>query len=204
MKNVKLIFTSMMISALMFITSMTFANPFGVVSHIAVVQKDNGNKSISVRIPYSDSPKVMITLKDKNDFTLFSERAKGKDGFAKELNVNSLPNGIYYITIEDNEKITKQAFRIDFEEVILKEYKKETVQKPTFQYDARRQMALLNVVADGTIEVKMLTQDGDNLFASNSTNQFEKTFNLKRLQQGNYTFVMSYGGETFYEYISVR
>ena len=149
-------------------------------------------------------PKVAVNLKDSNGLTLFSKRVKGTEGFTKMLNVNSLPNGVYFISVEDNEKITKQTFRIESNEVIIEENQKEIIQKPVFQYDTRRKRVSLNAVANGNIEVMMLSEFGNRLLQTSGVNQFEKVFNLKQLKQGTYTFIMLYDGETFYESISVR
>lgn len=204
MKNVKLIFTSLLMSALIFSTSMASANTFGVVTHIQVVDQANGDKSISVQIPYSNTPKVKVKLEDADGLTLYSKNVKGENGFAKLLNVNDLPNGVYYIVVEDNNKITKQAFRIDSEQIVLNDYKEEVIQKPTFQYNARRQLVLLNTVADGVIEVNIQDDNGNNLLMMEENNQFEKAFNLENLNRGTYTFIMKYGGKTFYENVTIK
>ncbi|MGB0930279.1 MAG: hypothetical protein ACPGVB_05865 [Chitinophagales bacterium] len=204
MKNTKLIFTSILMSALFFMTSMVVANSFGVVTNIQVVDEDNGHKSISIRIPYSNTPKIMVKLEDAEGMTLYSKKSKGEDGVATLLSVNSLPSGMYYITVEDNYKITKHPFRIELDKVVMNDYKMETLHKPVIQYNSRRQLVLLNVEGEGDIEVEIQNEYGDQLLATDSTNQFEKVFNLKRLENGTYTFVTRYGGKTFYEDIIIR
>ncbi len=204
MKNVKLIFTSMLMSVLFFTTSMAFASSFGVETRIQVVHPDNGHKSISIRIPQSDTPKVTVKLEDSKGETLYSKKSKGEDGVATLLNVNSLPNGMYYITVEDNYKITKQPLRIELDKVVVDEYKMATTQKPTFQYNTRRRLVSLNILTEGEIDVLLLNENGHKLLVTKEMGQLNKTFNLKNLNQGNYTFIMSYNGKTFYENILVK
>lgn len=204
MKNVKLIFTNLLMSALFFTTSMAFASSFGAVTNIQVVHPENGNKSIAIQIPYSDTPKVKVKLEDAEGVTLYSTRTKEDQSFSKLLNVNDLPNGMYYITVEDNYKITKQPFRIELDKVVVDEYKTETLQKPMFQHNPYRDLVSLNVATEGDIEVVIQNEYGEQLLKTDSTNGFEKIFNLKRLENGTYTFVTRYGGKTFYENIIVK
>ncbi len=204
MKNIKLILTSLLVSALIAISFTENANAFGAISYIKIVNQDNGNKNIAVHIPYSNTPKVVVKLEDVNGFSLFSKYVKGEKGFAKMLNVNSLPNGVYFITVEDDEKIIRQAFRIENDAVILEEYKKETIQKPTFQYNPHSQMVLLDIENEGDIEIEMQTEEGNSLFKNSEMDEFKQVFNLKHLGKGTYTFIMRYNENTFYESIQIR
>jgi len=202
MKNIKL--TSLLLSAMIAISPTANANPFGAISYIKVVEQDNGSKNIAVHIPYSNAPKVMVKLEDSKGFSLFSKYVKGEKGFAKMLNVNSLPNGVYFITVEDDEKIAKQAFRIESDAVILKEYKKEITKKPNLQYNSHKQMVLLDIAAEGAIEVEMQTEYGDSLLKKSGMNDFKQAFDLKHLEQGSYTFIIQYNDTIFYKSVHVQ
>lgn len=204
MRNLKLFLTITFISALLLNSFIANANSFGAISSIKVVKNENGEKSIAVRIPYADSPKVEVNLRDANGILLYNEYAKVENGYAKQLNLKKLPNGVYTVSIEDDSKLIEQEFRVEYDMVIMDEYPKNIIQKPVIQHNLYQDLILLDIKAKSDITVKFLSEDGNELLLLEGNQQIEKVLKLNNLNRGHYTIVVQYDGETFYENISVK
>ncbi len=108
--------------------TMTIASYASVVKPLVKV-KSIGDKTFALII-HGLSGEVQISLKDQNGFILLSENHRDLFNYAEKYNLDALPEGRYYLEVEEKVKINVFPLSITSEDMSFDKTDKVNVFKP--------------------------------------------------------------------------
>jgi len=184
-------FIQLSLTAVVFTLMTAFAKADNIYGNINVLS--NG----VVKVMISDVPTAHnISVSDENGNSLY-ELSDMKAGSFKNIDFSMVPDGTYYIKVENNRSIeTTQVQKIDGAVTIANE--SNLFVKPIF----RREGDVLNVFftnpAKKDVEINVYNQNGSLINTVKSTAaSVSKGFDFSKSQHGNYKVVLSQDNYVF-------
>lgn len=193
----KKIVRSIAVVALMFVAAS------GLAKEPKLSLTPNTEKSLNFEME-STSEKTFLSIVDTKGAVLYSENITVANIYSKSFNLESLPEGIYFLKVEDTMKETVFVFNVDDSEIVIAE-KKEKV-KPIFrQKDGRVYLNLLNLDTEN-VKLKVYDSNDRILFNETITDELnvEKVFNFENAFKDSYTVVVSDSNNIYYETVDVK
>lgn len=193
----KKIVRSIAVVALMFVAAT------GLAKEPKLSLTPNTEKSLNFEME-STSEKTFLSIVDTKGAVLYSENITVANIYSKSFNLESLPEGIYFLKVEDTMKETVFVFNVDDSEIVIAE-KKEKV-KPIFrQKDGRVYLNLLNLDTEN-VKLKVYDSNDRILFNETITDELnvEKVFNFENAFKDSYTVVVSDSNNIYYETVDVK
>lgn len=189
---------------IMFIMSLsTFAS--GASPYVKVKSYDA--KKFVVIIKSANPTDLQISLKDNNNYQIYSERhANLKDGYAKKFDVADLPDGSYFLEIENEQKIDVYSIEIAEGQLNIENDSRVAIFKPqVFQKGNMVDIAMLKYLdVPMTFSIINNTNDivyEDTLADSQSVN---KRYDMSKLDPGIYTLRFNLAGRSFTKSIDLK
>ena len=88
------------------------------------------DKSFAISFDYQEEIDVIITFKDAFSVTLFKEDVKGIKNLSKTFDLNNLPDGVYFLEIENEMSIFSQMIEIKNDKMNYNEAGEYSINKP--------------------------------------------------------------------------
>ncbi len=157
-------------------------------------------KSFALYMDYQTAKDFEITLKDKASQVLFQEKVENTKQFAKQFNLAKLPDGIYFLSIEDHMSIYTQVIQIAGKELAIDNTKESTVYKPTvFQKGDKVFLSAMILDAEDA-EVVVYGKDHEVIYSEKFDNQakIEKVFSFAGKNPEDHAISIRYKGHAFY------
>ncbi|UII22566.1 DUF3244 domain-containing protein [Fulvivirga ligni] len=189
---------------IMFIMSLsTFAS--GASPYVKVKSYDA--KKFVVIIKSANPTDLQISLKDNNNYQIYSEKhANLTDGYAKKFDVADLPDGNYFLEIENEQKIDVYSIEIAEGQLNIENDSRVAIFKPqVFQKGNMVDIAMLKYLdVPMTFSIINNTNDivyEDTLADSQSVN---KRYDMSKLDPGIYTLRFNLAGRSFTKSIDLK
>lgn len=157
--------------------------------------KKNDNKSIILHLNTWKSDFITVSIKDHSGVTVFSEKINRPAGNRK-YDLSGLSKGEYGFVVEDGLKLAAQNIVIA-EEGLLVNPSTEERYKPVFK--ANGAVWQIQGLTMGTAaQLTIVNESGENVFQENITKPVvERSYDVSRLEKGDYTIVCKIGKDTF-------
>lgn len=175
----------------------------GSTPYIKLKSYDAKKFSLLVR---SFTSTTKITLKDKDGYELYSEQVNVNEGYGKNFDLRSLPNGKYFLELELHEEIIVNSLVIldgelkinpENQNVITKPYIRQvgnSVDVAMLSDNAKLQLSILNTTREVIFEDTFIR----------SENNVGKRYNMSHLRPGNYTVLVKIDGRNYKQRISIQ
>ncbi|MEL6720186.1 MAG: hypothetical protein AAFP82_15855, partial [Bacteroidota bacterium] len=191
---------------ILFLTSSIYAHPVDGKMLIRI-QKES-SLTVSVKLANLKKERTKISILDLEGKPWFSEYAWGKNGYAKQLNLEKLPVGIYMLVIRNKMKTHTQVLAKQNKQIIF------------FDSNRNENPKLAQLIADGNtaitasfstsgiqginIKIKNLKKLRTKIYLNDvngvllarevvkEQNELAKRFNLKGLPHGTYFFTIQH------------
>lgn len=182
--------------ALLFATTTVMANELKLAT-------DGTSKSLVLEWDAQLSD-TSIKIEDKNGNVMYTDNIVEGDKYLKKFDLAHLPQGDYFLKVENSMKEVVYSISVNKNDVSLIEEKENL--KPF--YKKKEGMVYLSLLNLDKEEVKVTVLDSANrvLFKEAFENKdvIEKVFNFKNALEDRYTVVIKDGKHTFYEAIVVK
>lgn len=194
--------------------SLIFALPFllagklsASVTNTLKIEPDANEKSIYLSFKGNQSINVLIQIKDENEAILHQEQVINQIDFSKKFNLKNLPEGIYFIEVEDELKEIVQPIEISASNVNVDPSNRIDSYKPVYQF--KNNKLDINFLAINSEKVTVEVFDFQNLLIfdqefENAGKSFGERLDLSKLQKGNYRIKVIAGNQTFYKTVKVK
>lgn len=193
----KKVVRSIAVVALMFVVAT------GLAKEPKLSLTPNVEKSLNFEMDKT-SEQTFVSIVDTNGVIIYTEEIAVANIYSKKFNLKNLPEGSYFLKVEDALKETVFAFVIDDSEIKLME-RKENV-KPVFRKkDGRVFLNLLNLEKE-VVKIKVFDSDGRIVFQETITDEMliEKVFNFEDAFKDNYTVIVKNKKNTYFEAVTVK
>lgn len=157
------------------------------------------DKSFAISFDYQEEIDVIITFKDAFSVTLFKEDVKGIKNLSKTFDLNNLPDGVYFLEIENEMSIFSQMIEIKNDKMNYSEAGEYSINKPK-SYVKEDSLYLSSQFSNETdVEVTIYNKLGEVVYDELLKNQknLDKTFKFIEGQPKDYTVSVRYNGRTF-------
>lgn len=185
---------SLVMMALLAMAFTTFANTTDFSVRV------NNSIGKTIRFSVTATSAIHISIIDAQNEVVFEEDANGAGTVNRQYDLKQLPFGTYLLKTESNAKISTYEVKVNaLEAVISKSPVAETV-KPMIvsRKDGRVSVSIINPEAT-PISIRLLDGNNNELFYEVSPQNVSliKLFDFKTAEKGEYTFVTTYGNQTF-------
>ncbi len=188
---------ALMVAAGLVGTGGTYAQSNDGVTRVQVRKSD----SKKVRL-YTPGP-VEVAIIDNDGTVLYKGDIKDKDSKVTPINLTNLPNGHYYLTATNNDFWVSQGLTIRNNEVNVDAQNTTALVKPTLVPYGKNKF---EIAMPGTQTVNIALYDRINalVFSETYVKGEVHRFDLNRLPEGDYTFVVGPDFKQFTERIAVQ
>lgn len=193
----KKIVRSIAVVALMFVVAT------GLAKEPKLSLTPNVEKSLNFEMD-KRSEQTFVSIVDTNGVIIYTEEIAVANIYSKKFNLKNLPEGSYFLKVEDALKEMVFAFVIDDSEIKIMERKENA--KPVFRKkDGRVFLNLLNLEKE-VIKIKVFDSDGRIVFQETITDEIliEKVFNFEDAFKDNYTVIVKNKKDTYFEAVNVK
>ena len=162
----------------------------------------NSDKKFSVQMSNFDEVKLAIRISDENERSLFEEEIKGNRNFNKTYDMSQLPQGNYFLEVEDNKKISEWKIQVSEKEMNISQISEISI--PQFVQQNNRVELNLKNIANFDAKLKVIDENGIELYEEDleNTDSVRKIFDFSQVPPINYTIVASIGDRNFKFYVN--
>lgn len=193
----KKVVRSIAIVALMFVTGT------GLAKEPKLSLTPNEEKSLNFEMD-TKSKETFVSIVDTNGEVIYTERIVTGSIYAKKFDLKNLPEGDYFLEVEDTFKETLFGFTVA--DSIIKLTERRENAKPVFRKkDGRVFLNLLNLEKE-VVKIKVLDSEGRIVFQETISDEMliEKVFNFEDAFKDNYVVVVQNKKDTYYEDVTVK
>lgn len=176
---------------------------------------DNGTVSGKVKVIKSESKKVRlytplntpvsVAIIDAEGNLLYQGQVQAKDLRGMAFNLNTLPDGQYFLTATNNEFWLSQGLTVRGNELLVNEQSYSQLDKPTLTPYAKNKFEVTMPATNvQTVNVAIYNQQNDLVFSDNVKATNSRRFDLNTLPAGDYTFVVGPEQKKFAEHIQIQ
>jgi hypothetical protein len=149
---------------------------------------------------------VDVALIDADGTVLYQGTVNRKDARATSFNLATLPDGQYFLTATAPDFWMSQALTVRNNDLTVDAQTMQQVNKPTLTaYEKNKfEMTIPGVNVPATTSIAIYNAANELVFSDQLVGATGKRFNLTRLPEGEYTFVVNPGQASFSERIAIR
>lgn len=166
-----------------------------------VVVKDNFMVTVAFDSTTADSK---LKLEDRNGEILFSEVLGAKPSFKKSLSMEALPQGTYYIVLENSYRVVTTTIEKDNKGLVVVEDNDNVIFKPGYKVEGN--VVLVSVTNPTQKEALLHVYDTNgNVIGSvkDAALVVKQTLDFSKVPAGDYLISVKIGKETFNKTITI-
>lgn len=193
----KKIVRSITVVALMIMTAT------GLASEPKLSLTPNTEKSLNFEMD-ALSEQSSLSIVDNEGVVIYSEDIAAANIFAKKFDLRNLPEGNYFLKVEDSLKEAIFSFSVEKSKIVIAERKENS--KPIFRKkEGRVFINLLNLTKEA-VEIKVYDDENRIVFKETilETALVEKVINFEKAFKGIYTIKIKDESKSYYESIVVK
>lgn len=154
--------------------------------------KVRGEKEKFIRFSFDQNENVNLSFSTYDNEVLFQEKIQAKAASSKVYDLNSLPDGKYFLRIESEEKLAKYEVSIVNGKTIVSEPTISEVFHPVVKKVGDVVLVTLQNNESAPIDVEVLNEYNDSIYSETikDTAQLQKKFNISRSDSQSLTFVV--------------
>lgn len=162
------------------------------------VRKADG-KTLSFAL--HESNKVLLSIYDQDHKMIHTEMVNAKGSFYRKYDLNSLPAGSYFLVAESDLRTATYEIAVSTNNAVLKAIPISEVAKPTLSKINGLVKLNLDNKANTPVAVKIYDEANELIYSEVFLNKsiVEKVFDINERSYENYTFIVSYDTDKFFE-----
>ncbi len=162
------------------------------------ISKGN-DKTLAISFDYPNEIDIKITIKDYNFITLFKEDVKGIRNSTKTFDLKNLPNGIYFLEIEDEKSIFSKTIEIKNNMLYYNTTNDQKVNKPIPYINGDKLYVTSFFSEELDVDIVIYNKSGQAVYEETleKQNSFNKIFKFIEGHPNDYTVSVQYKNRTF-------
>jgi hypothetical protein len=196
---IKILRFSLVVAALLTVLNVSaLGNDFSLV-----VKKVQGKK---VTFVLNEVSKVELSIFDLDNKLIHSENINSKESVNRTYDLNALPEGTYFLVAESDTKISKYEIAVIGKTAILTSNAvKETYKPMLLNKNGLVSVSIFNVYQN-PVSIKVYNAADEVVYTSPLIEEqyISKYFDIKNVDNEEYTFVMSYADKVFVKKVSAK
>ncbi|MGI9544174.1 MAG: hypothetical protein ACR2MX_13025 [Cyclobacteriaceae bacterium] len=147
---------------------------------------------------------VRISIKDINGYVLQNKSFEELNGYAEKYNIKALPNGVYFLEVEDEDMIKVLPITVHGEEVTVGV--EENIYKPQVTQLAGYVNVTRVAKNQGPLTVTISDQTGELVFKEtfSGDRNLKQRYDLTSLRPGRYSFSFQTQDRVFNEEVDIK
>lgn len=141
-----------------------------------------------------------ITIKDKFNANVYSQKIKTEGAYSKLFNVSALNNGTYTIELKKEKEIIIKTFKVEGELVTFLKEETKKVHKPVIR--TKNELVLISKIDFNNEPLKVAIFYNGDLILSETVNGYgviNKIYKLSETKKGDYSVVIKTDGKKYTE-----
>ncbi|MES2573603.1 MAG: hypothetical protein V4572_01550 [Bacteroidota bacterium] len=168
----------------------------GTLDFTLNVKKEQGKK---VTFALNSMDKVDLSIYDAEEKLIFTEKTESPEGVYRTYDLKALSDGTYFLEAESDSKIAKYKITVVGNTAILSSHAVSEIYKPTFLN--KKGLIWVSVLnsEDSPVNIKVYDKANNEVYDSDvvSDRNVKKVFDVTKIKDEEYTFVMTYKNKTF-------
>lgn len=168
----------------------------GTLDFTLNVKKEQGKK---VTFVLNSLDKVELSIYDAEEKLIFTEKTESPNGVYRTYDLRALTDGTYFLEAESDNKIAKYEIKVDGNTALLSTHAVSEVYKPTFVN--KKGLIWVSVLnsADTPVNIKVYDKANNEVYDSDvvTDRNIKRVFDLTKIKDEEYTFVMTYKNKIF-------
>ncbi len=182
-------------------TGGAFADNGTVAGKVKVIKSEH--KKVRLYTPINTP--VSVAMIDADGNLLYQGQVAAKDLRGMSFNMNTLPDGQYFITATNDTFWLSQGLTVRGNELTVNEKSVSLLEKPTLTPYAHNKFEVKVPTSNlETVNVAIYNQQNDLVFSDEFTAANPRRFDLNTLPAGDYTFVVGPEQKKFAERIQIQ
>lgn len=161
-----------------------------------VVTKEQGKK---VTFALKEMNNVTLSIYNSSEELIFTEKITTPNSIYKTYDLKEFPAGTYYLERESYTKIYKYEITVTENTAVLTPKASVAVYKPTFVN--KKGMVWISILNmdESPVNIKVYDKANNEVYDSDvkKENIVNKAFDINKIKDEEYTFVMTYKNKTF-------
>ncbi|MEP3208795.1 MAG: T9SS type A sorting domain-containing protein [Maribacter sp.] len=185
------------------VVALMFVAATGLAKEPKLSVNPSQEKSLNFEMD-TTSEETFVRVVDMNGVIIYKEKVETVNSYSKKFNLKNLPEGSYFLEVEDALKETTFEFTVD-DSTIRIDKRKENA-KPVFRKkEGKVYLNLLNLEKE-VVKIKVLDSENRIVFQETIADEMlvEKVFNFEDAFEDNYVVVVQNKKDTYYEDITVK
>lgn len=172
----------------------------------SLVLEPVGAKSFAVYLDFPVECTAYIRIKDTEGVMLLNERYRNVTSLSKKINLVNLPEGTYFVEVEDRAKIQAFAITMTGSELTVERQPEKDYFKPLFVQNGKFVDMCMLLLPEKSAMVSIFSNTGKLVLQEKVENEtsLEKRFNVSNMEPGTYSFVVLTGERTFIQALNIR
>jgi hypothetical protein len=160
------------------------------------IKKVQGKK---VTFVFNEANKVELSILDLDDKLIDVENINSKGSVSRTYDLNALPEGTYLIVAESDTKIAKYKISVIGQTAVLGSNAVKEIYKPMVVHNNWLVCVSIFNLGQNPVSIKIYNAADEVVYISSliEEQQVSKYFDIKKLVNEEYTFVMSYADKVF-------
>jgi archaellum component FlaF (FlaF/FlaG flagellin family) len=197
MKRIQLTMAALLVAAGLVSAGGVYGQASNGVSRVIVRKADN--KKVRLYTP----AQVEVAIIDANGTTLYKGDVKGPGSRVTAISMINLPDGHYYLTATNNDFWVSQGLTIRNDQLSVDAQNATSLVKPTLIPYGKNKFELA-MPGTSTVSVALYDRLNALVFSETYVKGDVHRFDLNRLPEGDYTFVVGPDFKQFTEQIAVQ
>ena len=160
------------------------------------VKKETGKR---VTFVLNSIDKVELSIYDAEEKLIFTEKTETPNGVYRTYDLRALSDGTYFMEAESNNKIAKYEILVVGNTAVLSSHAVSEIYKPTFVN--KKGLVWISVLnsEDSPVNIKVYDKANNEVYDSDvvTDRNVKKVFDITKMKDEEFTFVMTYKNKTF-------
>lgn len=147
---------------------------------------------------------VEIKVQEENGKVIFFDSLQPKDSYKRVFNLETIPDGTFVISLENENSILSRRLVKSFEGVQLKGASPEIIFKPRFDIIKKEVYVFLTNPANNTTYIDVYDKEGDLVTSGmNKGTVIQRRLDFSKVHRGKYTIKVRVGEQLFCKDIEI-
>ncbi|MFK7813925.1 MAG: hypothetical protein AB8B59_15625 [Maribacter sp.] len=185
------------------VVALMFFTVTGLANEPKLSLTPNTEKSLNFEMDLT-SEKTLVSILDNDGVIIYTESVQGKDIYSKKFDLNNLPQGGYFLKVEETMKETIFSFAVVESKIVISEKTENT--KPVFRKKEGRVFVNLLNLEKEEVRIKIVDSEFRIVFEEEISNEvlIEKVFNFEDAFKDSYTVIVQNANSTYYDVVNVK
>lgn len=185
--------------SLVLVALLSAVNVSALENEFSLDVKKGQGKTVSFAL--YEANKVVLSIYDLDNILIHEENVISRGNINRTYDLKALPEGTYFLLAESDAKIAKYEISVIGETAVMATKPTSEVYKPVLINKEGVVYFSISNESKAPVDIKIYDESKDLVYSSSFVDKqnIQQSFDIKKLPFENYTFIMSYDNDKFFE-----